>query len=132
MSAQRVKLTVECLLVLLRVSHCWSICTDYCSIPVLCQRDSHSHNLITDWMWNFCQLCHNVPLYCKAYSSFSPLALRLACHSNRRYTPACLDFQTHEIVSHNTAMSILYLTSSIATSAVRLSGLLVVPCNTVS
>ena len=26
-------------------------------------------------MWHFCQLCHDVPFYCKSYSSFSPLTV---------------------------------------------------------
>ena len=51
----------KCLLVLLGVRHCWIICTDYCSIPVFCQRDSQYHNPITHYMWHFCQLCHDVP-----------------------------------------------------------------------
>ena len=62
----------------LRGSLSRSICTDYCSIPVLCQRDSHSHNPVTHWMWHFCQLCHHVPFYWKAYSSFSPPTIWLA------------------------------------------------------
>ena len=70
-------LTVKWLLVPVGILHCWSICTDYCSIPVLCERDSHSHNPVTHWMWNFCQLCHDVPFYCKSNSSFSPLTVWL-------------------------------------------------------
>ena len=54
---------------------------------------------------------------------------RLACHSNRRYILDRLDFQTHENVFHLVPRC-RYFASSIATSAVRLSGLLVVSLST--
>ena len=54
----------------------------------------------------------------------------LACHSNIRYTPDHVDYQTHEDVSH-LVQRYQYCTSSIATGDVRLSDLSVVPFSAV-
>ena len=99
------------------VCHCWSICTDYCRIPVLSHRDYHSHYHVTHWMGHFCQLCHDVPLIAKptpvsllspfnchlmAFSSHLTFHCRVKMESNRAGLgiPGCHSGMSISIVVH--------------------------------
>ena len=108
------QLVVEGLLVFIWDCHCWSIHADNCSKVVLAQRLSHRHDSVTYWLWHFCQFCDDILLDSKAHSSLPSFSFGFATPEERVFQRLP---DSENLVSHRAVMSMLYLASSIATSA---------------